>query len=98
MFSIGVYFTLQERSHFDFGVRGGETPALLLIVDRRDDPVTPLLTQWTYQAMVHELVGVDDNKLKLGQQANVCSLLHLGLAHSMFFCQKRSGSWHVLKV
>ena len=23
---------------------------------RRDDPVTPLLTQWTYQAMVHELV------------------------------------------
>jgi hypothetical protein len=23
---------------------------LLLIVDRLDDPVTPLLTQWTYQA------------------------------------------------
>ncbi|GMH43449.1 hypothetical protein BSKO_11371 [Bryopsis sp. KO-2023] len=60
-----------ERSHFDFGVRGGETPPLLLILDRRDDPVTPLLTQWTYQAMVHELVGVEDNKVKLDKQKNI---------------------------
>jgi vacuolar protein sorting-associated protein 45 len=26
-----------------------DTPPLLLIMDRKDDPVTPLLTQWTYQ-------------------------------------------------
>lgn len=25
-----------------------------LVLDRREDPVTPLLSQWTYQAMVHE--------------------------------------------
>ena len=25
---------------------------LLLVLDRRDDPVTPLLHQWSYQAMV----------------------------------------------
>ena len=31
---------------------------ILLILDRRDDPITPLLTQWTYQAMVHELLGM----------------------------------------
>lgn len=31
---------------FDFGSRS--TP-LVLLLDRRDDPVTPLLTQWTYQ-------------------------------------------------
>ena len=62
---------LQERTHFDFGVRGGETPAVLLILDRRDDPVTPLLTQWTYQAMVHELIGISDNKVSLGNKPNV---------------------------
>jgi len=34
-------------------------------VDRRDDPVTPLLSQWTFQAMVHELIGIDDNRVDL---------------------------------
>ena len=37
----------------------------LLLVDRRDDPVTPLLSQWTFQAMVHELIGIDDNRVDL---------------------------------
>jgi vacuolar protein sorting-associated protein 45 len=36
---------------------------LLLVVDRRDDPITPLLTQWTYQAMVHELLGLNYNRV-----------------------------------
>lgn len=65
------YESLQERVQFDFGVRGGETPAVLLILDRRDDPVTPLLSQWTYQAMVHELIGISDNKVSLGNRPNV---------------------------
>lgn len=38
---------------------------LLLIFDRRDDPVTPLLLQWTYQAMVHELIGIKKNRVTL---------------------------------
>ena len=37
----------------------------MLILDRKDDPVTPLLLQWTYQAMVHELIGLDTNRLDL---------------------------------
>lgn len=37
----------QESGLFDF--RRTESSPLLLIVDRRDDPVTPLLNQWTYQ-------------------------------------------------
>lgn len=37
------------------------TPPVLLILDRRDDPVTPLLSQWTYEAMVHELLGIEAN-------------------------------------
>ena len=40
---------------------------LLLLCDRRDDPVTPLLTQWTYQAMVHEVLGIKDNTVDLRQ-------------------------------
>lgn len=36
-----------ERVLFDTNNRRG-TP-LLLILDRRSDPVTPLLMQWTYQ-------------------------------------------------
>ncbi|KAG2388737.1 hypothetical protein C9374_000176 [Naegleria lovaniensis] len=36
-------------------------PPILLILDRRDDPITPLLTQWTYQAMIHELLGLQNN-------------------------------------
>lgn len=53
----------EESALFDF--RRTEIAPLLLIVDRRDDPVTPLLNQWTYQAMVHELIGISDNKVNL---------------------------------
>lgn len=38
---------------------------LLLIVDRREDPVTPLLSQWTYQAMLHEILGIHDNRVDM---------------------------------
>lgn len=41
------------------------SPTVLLIVDRREDAVTPLLNQWTYQAMVHELLGIKNNRVSL---------------------------------
>ncbi|XP_040997979.1 vacuolar protein sorting-associated protein 45 homolog isoform X2 [Juglans microcarpa x Juglans regia] len=53
----------QESGLFDF--RRTEFSPLLLVIDRRDDPVTPLLNQWTYQAMLHELIGIQDNKVDL---------------------------------
>ena len=37
----------QESGLFDF--RRTESSPLLLVIDKRDDPVTPLLNQWTYQ-------------------------------------------------
>lgn len=100
-----------ESGLFDF--RRPDVPPLLLIVDRRDDPVTPLLNQWTYQvlelrlgiywqtlfltlsvlglvlachyiialkieldcaplqAMVHELIGIQDNRVELKHQSKV---------------------------
>ena len=42
----------------------GQQP-LLLIVDRDDDPVTPLLTQWTYQAMIHDFFVLRNGRVKL---------------------------------
>ncbi|KAB2603610.1 vacuolar protein sorting-associated protein 45-like protein [Pyrus ussuriensis x Pyrus communis] len=58
----------QESGLFDF--RRTEISPLLLVIDRRDDPVTPLLNQWTYQAMVHELIGIQDNKVDLRNIGN----------------------------
>lgn len=40
----------QESGLFDF--RRTEISPLLLVLDRRDDPVTPLLNQWTYQVIL----------------------------------------------
>lgn len=40
----------EESGLFDF--RRMEVSPLLLVIDRRDDPVTPLLNQWTYQVSV----------------------------------------------
>ena len=57
------YIMTQEEQLFDF--RKTDTSPILLVLDRRDDPITPLLTQWTYQAMVHELLGIQNGKVDL---------------------------------
>ncbi|KFY27736.1 hypothetical protein V491_00759 [Pseudogymnoascus sp. VKM F-3775] len=57
------YNVSQEEQLFDF--RKVDTPPILLILDRRDDPITPLLSQWTYQAMVHELLGINNGRVDL---------------------------------
>lgn len=54
-----------------FGFRVPEVAPLLLIVDRREDPVTPLLNQWTYEAMVHELIGISNSRVSLESAPNV---------------------------
>ncbi|KAI8467801.1 MAG: SM/Sec1-family protein [Monoraphidium minutum] len=53
----------QQVGVFDFGSHRASPVVLLL--DRRDDPVTPLLSQWTYQAMIHELLGIRDGTVIL---------------------------------
>ncbi|EDO39542.1 predicted protein [Nematostella vectensis] len=58
-----------EAKLFDF--RRPDVPPLLLILDRRDDPVTPLLNQWTYQAMVHELLTIRNNRVDLSKCPDV---------------------------
>lgn len=57
------YYITQEDQLFDF--RKVDTPPVLLVLDRRDDPITPLLMQWTYQAMVHQLLGINNGRVDL---------------------------------
>ena len=70
--------TVEERGLFDFGARGQEASPLVLILDRKDDPVTPLLLQWTYQAMVHELIGLETNRVDL---SHIPGVSHLSFVH-----------------
>ena len=84
-----------DRLLFEFGSAAppsnsnGDT--LLLVLDRRDDPVTPLLSQWTYQSMVHQLIGIKNNIVSLEHALNVDKdLQRVVLAQSAsdeFFCQ-----------
>lgn len=61
---VEIQHRIQSESQlFDF--RLTQVPPLLLILDRRNDPVTPLLSQWTYQAMVHELMGIQNGRVDL---------------------------------
>ncbi len=53
----------------------GRRGCLLLVLDRVDDPVTPLLSQWTYQAMVHELLGLNNNRVILRGAPNIAKEL-----------------------
>lgn len=62
---------VQENKLFTFGSSQRGNQPVCLILDRRDDPVTPLLTQWTYQAMVHELIGLDDNRVNLSNAKGI---------------------------
>jgi len=65
-----LYENIESDQIFHFRRRGRKS-TLLLILDRRDDPVTPLLSQWTYQAMVHELLGLNNHRVILKGAPNV---------------------------
>mmetsp|Transcript_27730 Transcript_27730/g.39681 ORF Transcript_27730/g.39681 Transcript_27730/m.39681 type:complete len:595 (+) Transcript_27730:167-1951(+) len=77
-----------------FHFRG--TGPLLLILDRMDDPVTPLLSQWTYQAMVHELLGLNNNRVVLRGAPGVKKDLEevvLSAAQDEFFRKNRHANF-----
>lgn len=80
----------KEASLFDFRTQeNGAPPPLLLILDRKDDPVTPLLNQWTYQAMVHELLSINNNRVDLSKVEGAPKDLKevvLSLEQDDFYC------------
>jgi vacuolar protein sorting-associated protein 45 len=78
----------QEEQLFNF--RRTDTPPILLVLDRREDPITPLLTQWTYQAMVHELLGIHTGRVDLKDVPDVRPELRV----SIF----KTRSWSILTL
>jgi len=77
--SIPQHRIQSEASLFDF--RLTQVAPLLLILDRRNDPVTPLLSQWTYQAMVHELIGIHNGRVNLSLVPDIRPELSVGIYH-----------------
>lgn len=37
--------------------------AQLIILDRKEDPFTPLIIGWSYQSLLHEFIGIENNKI-----------------------------------
>ncbi|CBZ25886.1 vacuolar protein sorting-associated protein,putative [Leishmania mexicana MHOM/GT/2001/U1103] len=72
------------------------TESVLVILDRKDDPITPLLMPWTYEAMIHELIGfqrgnevvIDDPDAKPEDRVHVVTPQTDG-----FFGQHRYDDW-----
>ena len=44
---------------------------ILLLYDRKEDPISPLINQWTYQAQLHEILGIDNNVIELKKGTDI---------------------------
>ena len=44
---------------------GSNFNGILLLYDRKEDPISPLINQWTYQAQLHEILGIKNNVIEL---------------------------------
>ncbi|WAR00623.1 VPS45-like protein [Mya arenaria] len=76
----------KDAGLFDF--RRTDVEPVLLILDRKDDAVTPMLNQWTYQAMVHELLGINNNRVSLANVPGISKDLQevvLSAEHDEFY-------------
>lgn len=52
---------------------GNNPNSMIFIYDRREDPITPLLTQWTYQAMIHDNYKINNNIIDFQNEKVVLS-------------------------
>lgn len=69
---------------------------LLLILDRRSDPITPLLNQWTYQAMLHELLGIRNGTVAFNTDAKKTQFLLSSSGRDPFFDAQKYTTYDVL--
>jgi len=73
-----------------------EQNGLLFIYDRREDPITPLLNQWTYQSMLHELLGINNNIVELKHEGGKTEKFTLSDFDDKFFKQNLNNEFDVV--
>ncbi len=66
--------SISSRSEFK------KESTLLIIIERKEDPYTPLLMHWSYQSLLHELIGTESNKIKVDDKE-----FNLNLQHDKFY-------------
>jgi vacuolar protein sorting-associated protein 45 len=60
--------------NFDNFIRkecGQNFNGILLLYDRKEDPISPLINQWTYKAQLHEILGIKNNVIELKKGSDV---------------------------
>jgi len=55
------------QNHRDFLSEGFD----LLIFDRREDPITPLIYNWSYQSLANEFLGIESNSVKISGSSHL---------------------------
>lgn len=96
-----VINTMESDDIYDFRRAPNDSNysgTLLLILDRKDDPITPLLTQWTYQAMVHECLGLFYNRINMKEAPAVKNQkdmqeIVLSITSDSFFAEHRNDNF-----
>ncbi|KNH03777.1 vacuolar protein sorting-associated protein [Perkinsela sp. CCAP 1560/4] len=77
----------------------------LLLIDRTEDPFTPLLTPWTYEAMIHEFLGFDLNSIVLDKSGDAAARKHpeenqivFNTIHDDFYREHLNSDWGTVCV
>ncbi|KAF1745794.1 hypothetical protein GCK72_022241 [Caenorhabditis remanei] len=65
-------FIRRENGLFE----NAKSDTTLLVIERSQDIATPLLNQWTYEAMIHEMLTLTNNRCTCTDQSIVLSELH----------------------
>ena len=60
---LGTFF--DDNNDFIRKECGQNFNGVLLLYDRKEDPISPLINQWTYQAQLHEILGIKNNVLEI---------------------------------
>ena len=88
---LGEFF--QQNIEFIKKECGRDQNGLLFIYDRKEDPVTPLLNQWSYQAMLHELLGINNNIIEIKHQGGKVDKFPLNDYDDKFFASNMNNEF-----